>query len=228
MQNMASYNVIHLVIWLTFLSLVQLPMRSHCADPGPLQDFCVADLNSPVLVNGFPCKNPANVTSNDFFFDGLQKLGTVFDALNVNLTEVDVFAFPALNTLGMSMNRVQFHPGGENPPHIHPRATELSLVTEGKLLVGWVSTAYVLNWKILTAGQVFVIPPGLVHFQLNVGKGNALFYAFFNSQNPGISKLAPALFASTPLIPDPVLTTAFNVNKTIIDLIKSRASVLIP
>lgn len=225
---MASYNIIHLVVCLTFLSLLQLPMPSHCADPGPLQDFCVADLSSPLLVNGFPCRKPETVTSNDFFFDGLQKRGRVFDPLNVNLTEVDVFAFPALNTLGVSMNRVEFLPEGENPPHTHPRASELSLVTEGKLFVGWVSTQYILYWKVLTAGEVFVIPPGLVHFQRNVGEGNAVFYAFFNSQNPGISKIAPTLFYSTPLIPDQVLTTAFNVNQTIIDLIKSGASVLLP
>ncbi|KAL3512831.1 hypothetical protein ACH5RR_025548 [Cinchona calisaya] len=223
---MASKSV-HLILFLAVLSLLLLlPLPSHCTDPGPLQDFCVADLESPLFINGFPCKNPSHVTSKDFFYDGLKKRGTIFDALNVNLTQVDVYAFSGLNTLGMSMNRVDFLPGGLNPPHNHPRATELSLVVEGKLFAGWVSTNYILYWKVLTAGEVFVIPPGLVHFQLNVGEGRALFYAFFNSQNPGITIMAEALFDSTPLIPNPVLSKAFNVNDTIIELIKSRVAAL--
>nr|C0HJY2.1 RecName: Full=Peruvianin-1; AltName: Full=Peruvianin-I [Thevetia peruviana] len=36
------------------------------ADPGPLQDFCLADLNSPLFINGYPCRNPALAISDDF------------------------------------------------------------------------------------------------------------------------------------------------------------------
>ncbi|GMY34852.1 germin-like protein subfamily t member 2 [Fagus crenata] len=36
--------------------LVLLPVPSRSADPDPLQDFCVADLNATISVNGFPCK----------------------------------------------------------------------------------------------------------------------------------------------------------------------------
>lgn len=39
-------------------------------DPGPLQDICVADLASTVKVNGFVCKDSADVTVNDFIYTG--------------------------------------------------------------------------------------------------------------------------------------------------------------
>ncbi|CAI9090366.1 OLC1v1025129C1 [Oldenlandia corymbosa var. corymbosa] len=220
-----AYQInLSLILVLTIVS-VCLPWPSLSVDPTPLQDFCIADLESKSpIINGFPCKKPADASSKDFFFEGLTKRGNEFDTLNVNLTQVDVFAFPALNTLGMSMNRVEFLPGGLNPPHTHPRATELSLVVEGKLLAGWVSTEYILYWKVVSAGELFVIPPGMVHFQLNVGEGRAQFYASFNSQNPGISKMAPTLFDSIPLIPDDVLSTAFNLNDSVIQLIKSKVA----
>ncbi|KAH9313347.1 hypothetical protein KI387_028382, partial [Taxus chinensis] len=45
------------------------------ADPGPLQDFCVADQESKVLVNGYACKDPTTVTVEDFSFAGLRNAG---------------------------------------------------------------------------------------------------------------------------------------------------------
>jgi quercetin dioxygenase-like cupin family protein len=220
---MGSY--IHIMYFLTIASLL-LPLPSHCADPSPLQDFCVADLDLPLFLNGFPCKNPSDVTSKDFFYEGFKEKPDGLNSYGANITQVTVNQFPALNTLGLSMNRVFFSPGGLNPPHVHPRASELTLILEGKFLVGWVTTDYVLYWKVLTAGELFVIPQGLVHFQLNIGKGNGLFYASFNSQKPGLQIVGNALFNSTPSIPDKVLTKALDVDKSIIDLIKSRFSEL--
>lgn len=219
---MASYFIFPLT--LLSLLLLLLPFPSHSTDPSPLQDFCVADLESPTYLNGFLCKNPNKVTSKDFFYEGLDEKPDNYDYLGVDLKQVSVFQFPGLNTLGMSMNRVAFLPGGLNPPHTHPRAAELSLVTEGKIFVGWVSTNYNLYWKVMSAGELFIIPPGVLHFQLNIGKGNARFYASFNSQNPGIQIMGQALFNTTPTIPDEVLIKALQANKSIIDLIKSKFS----
>ncbi|XWS51051.1 hypothetical protein CRYUN_Cryun12cG0143000 [Craigia yunnanensis] len=57
-----------------------------------------------------------------------------------SLTPGNVLTFPGLNTLGIAMNRVDFGPGGLNPPHLHPRASEIGVVIEGKLLVGFVTS----------------------------------------------------------------------------------------
>ncbi|KAL9375245.1 hypothetical protein Peur_032124 [Populus x canadensis] len=187
-------------------------------------DFCVADLKAPLSVNGFPCKPEAKVTSDDFFFDGLSKEGNTTNIFGWSVTAANVLAFPGLNSLGISMNRVDFAPGGLNPPHSHPRATETGVVIEGKLLVGFVTTSNVFHSKVLTVGQMFVVPRGLVHFQLNVGEGKALLFTAFNSHLPGSAVVPTTLFASRPSIPDDVLTKAFQVGNDVIDNIKSKFS----
>ncbi|KAF8395785.1 hypothetical protein HHK36_019736 [Tetracentron sinense] len=202
--------------------IVLLPSPCRSADPDPLQDFCVANLNASISVNGFPCKPVSEVKSDDFFFDGLSKEGNTTNIFGSKATGANVLAFPGLNTLGLSMNRVDFAPGGVNPPHTHPRATEAGVIIEGKLLVGFVTTANVLHSKVLEAGEMFVIPRGLVHFQLNVGEGKAVSLTAFNSQLPGAVILPFTLFDSTPPIPNDVLTKAFQVDENVINDIKSK------
>ncbi|KAL6178139.1 hypothetical protein ACLB2K_049658 [Fragaria x ananassa] len=204
------------------LSVLLLPLPSHSADPDPLQDFCVADVSSSLSVNGCPCKPTSQITSDDFFFDGLSKEGNTTNLYKATVTAGNVLAFPGLNTLGISMNRVDFAPGGINPPHWHPRASESGVVIEGKLLVGFVTTNNVYYSKILSAGQMFVVPRGLVHFQLNVGEGKALAFTAFNSHLPGSAVLPFNMFASTPFIPDAVLTKAFRVDDDVISSIRSK------
>ncbi|KAJ4851372.1 hypothetical protein Tsubulata_006689 [Turnera subulata] len=217
---MISLAPFHFLCSLTVLLL--LPLHVSSSDPDPLQDFCVADLKAPISVNGFPCKPAAAVTSDDFFFDGFTKEGNTTNIFGWSVTPANVLAFPGLNTLGISMNRVDFAPGGLNPPHSHPRATETGVVIKGKLLVGFVTTSNVFYSKVMTAGQMFVVPRGLVHFQLNVGEGKALLFTAFNSHLPGSAVVPTTLFASSPSIPVEVLTKAFQVDKATIDIIKSK------
>jgi len=172
MKNPSSSSPFNMLSCL--LVILLLPLPSLLADPDPLQDFCVADLSASTSVNGFPCKPASKVTSDDFFFDGLNKEGNTTNIFGVNATFGNVLTFPGLNTLGMSMNRVDFAIGGVNPPHSHPRATEIGLIISGQVLVGIVTTGNVYFSKVLTAGQVFVIPKGLLHFQKNVGPGKVL------------------------------------------------------
>ncbi|PIM97756.1 hypothetical protein CDL12_29771 [Handroanthus impetiginosus] len=209
-----------LILILAIFSLFTSP--SHSADPDPLQDFCIADLKEPISVNGFPCKPPSNVTSDDFFFDGLIKEGDTNTPFKSSITQGNVLAFPGLNTLGISMNRVDLAPGGLNPPHTHPRATESGIVVQGKVLVGLITTANVFYSKNMTAGEMFVAPRGLMHFQLNVGEEKALIFTAFNSHLPGAAWPSLNLFGSNPPVPDDVLTKAFQVDKSVVDLIKSK------
>ncbi|GJN23666.1 hypothetical protein PR202_gb11332 [Eleusine coracana subsp. coracana] len=127
--------------------------------------------------------------------------------------------------LAVSMNRVDFGPGGMNPPHIHPRATEVGLVTRGELLVGMIDSLQSRNRyysKVLKAGDTFVIPRGLMHFQFKVGKEEASMVMSFNSQNPGIVFVPLTMFGSSPPIPTPVLDKALRVDAEVVDLIKSK------
>ncbi|OWM65352.1 hypothetical protein CDL15_Pgr008942 [Punica granatum] len=202
-----------------FLLLV---VPCYAADPDPLQDFCVADLNSSASVNGFPCKPSSEVTSGDFFFDGFTKEGNTRNIFRASVTPGNVLSFPGLNTLGISMNRVDFAPGGLNPPHSHPRATETGVVVQGKLLVGFVTTSNVFYSKEVGPGEMFVIPRGLVHFQRNIGEGKAQAFTAFNSHFPGTVLAASTLFAATPTVPNEVLTQVFQVDENVVNQIKSK------
>ncbi|VAI01244.1 unnamed protein product [Triticum turgidum subsp. durum] len=138
---------------------------------------------------------------------------------------LDVAEWPGTNTLGVSMNRVDFAPGGTNPPHIHPRATEIGIVMKGELLVGILGSldsGNKLYSRVVRAGETFLIPRGLMHFQFNVGKTEASMVVSFNSQNPGIVFVPLTLFGSNPPIPTPVLTKALRVEAGVVELLKSK------
>lgn len=83
----------------------------------------------------------------------------------VAVTGANVEKIPGLNTLSVSLARIDYAPGGLNPPHTHPRATEVVYVLEGELEVGFITTANKLFSKTIKIGEVFVLPRGLVHFQ---------------------------------------------------------------
>ncbi|XP_022925750.1 putative germin-like protein 2-1 isoform X1 [Cucurbita moschata] len=194
------------------------------SDPSPLQDFCVADPNSMVKVNGGVCKDPKAVTADDFFFSGLHKAGNTSNPVGSRVSAVNVVQIPGLNTLGISLARVDYAPRGINPPHTHPRATEILTVLEGTLLVGFVTsnTENRLFTKVLQKGDVFVFPIGLIHFQQNIGYGHAVAIAALSSQNPGVITIANAVFGSNPDIPTDVLAKAFQTHKPIIAGIQAK------
>ncbi|KAJ1427518.1 RmlC-like cupin domain superfamily [Sesbania bispinosa] len=197
-------------------------------DPSPLQDFCVAinDTKDGVFVNGKFCKDPKLVKADDFFEH--VEPGNTSNPLGSKVTPVTVNELFGLNTLGISLARIDFAPKGLNPPHTHPRATEILIVLEGTLYVGFVTSNQAdgsnrLFTKVLNKGDVFVFPIGLIHFQLNVGYGNAVAIAGLSSQNPGVITIANALFKATPPISPEVLTKAFQVDKNVIDYLQKQS-----
>eukprot|EP01018_Ginkgo_biloba_P020903 Gb_34489 [translate_table: standard] len=219
-MNISSRSIIfNIVLVGLFFSI-----NNVAADPDPLQDFCVADLNSDVTANGFVCKNPKEVSAKDFFFTGLAQPGNTNNAFGSLVTTADVQQLPGLNTLGVSLSRIDFAPGGVNPPHAHARATEVLMVREGQLFVGFIDTNNTLFSQNLTKGDVFVFPRGMVHFQLNLARGNSVAIASFNSQLPGIQFIANSLFGANPPIPDAVLARAFQIDKKLVDYLHAKIS----
>lgn len=210
--------------------LALVSWQAIASDPSPLQDFCVADKNSPVLVNGFVCKDPMAVNADDFFkAAGLDKpRDTMTSKVGSNVTLINVMQIAGLNTLGISIARIDYAPLGENPPHTHPRATEILTVLEGTLYVGFV-TSNIQNQgnklfsKVLNKGDVFVFPVGLIHFQFNPNPhAPAVAIAALSSQNPGVITIANAVFGSKPPISDDVLAKAFQVEKKTIDWLQAQ------
>ncbi|XVF30949.1 hypothetical protein REPUB_Repub16aG0103200 [Reevesia pubescens] len=199
---------------------------ASASDPSSLQDFCVA-LNSTkqaVLVNGKFCKDPKLATADDFFFSGLDKAGNTSNAVGSRVTPVNVDQIPGLNTLGISLVRIDYAPGGQNPPHTHPRATEILVVSKGILYVGFVTSNPDNRFftKVLKTGDAFVFPVGLIHFQFNLGKSNAIAFAGLSSQNPGVITIANAVFGSNPPINPDVLAKAFKLDKKVVEYLQTQ------
>lgn len=106
--------------------------------------------------------------------------------------------------------RADFEVGGVNVPHLHPRATEVAYVLEGKIYSGFVDTQNKIFAKVIERGEVMVFPRGLVHFQMNVGDSRATILGSFNSQNPGLMKIPSAVFGSE--IKEELLVRAFGLS----------------
>ncbi|KAL0407548.1 UNVERIFIED_CONTAM: putative germin-like protein 2-1 [Sesamum latifolium] len=210
----------HLLL-LVLLSICSIALAS---DQSPLQDFCVADPHGPVQVNGFACKDPKLAQPTDFFLSGLHLRGNTSNPVGSKVTPVNVAQIPGLNTLGISMARIDFAPWGVNPPHTHPRATEILTVIEGSLEVGFVTSNpdNRLITKLLQKGDVFVFPVNLVHFQRNTGYGNAVAIAALSSQNPGVITISNAVFGSNPAIANDLLAKSFQTDTKTIDWIQSK------
>ncbi|KAH9614831.1 hypothetical protein KSS87_000297 [Heliosperma pusillum] len=220
---MAYSNTFVVLALMAFTSFV-----AYATDPTQLQDFCVGvnDPKQALFVNGMFCKNPMEATPDDFFYKGLDIPGKT-NNLGVNVTQVTAAQVPGLNTLGISLARIDFAPYGINPPHTHPRATEVLTVIDGTLYVGFVTSnlptgGNKLFTKVLNKGDVFVFPQGLVHFQFNVGNTPAVAFAGLSSQNPGVVTIANAVFGSQPPISVDVLAKAFQLDANVVKFLQSR------
>ncbi|EYU39944.1 hypothetical protein ABFS82_10G172100 [Erythranthe guttata] len=212
------------IILLISVIALSFALVAFAFEPSPLQDFCVADSLSSARVNGQACKNPASVGASDFSFSGLHLPGNTSNPNGSKVTPVTVSQLPGLNTLGISMVRIDYAPWGTNPPHTHPRATEILTVVEGSIQVGFVTSnpGNALITKTLQKGDVFVFPVGLVHFQRNVGNGNAVAIAALSSQNPGVITVANAVFGSNPAISADILAKAFQVDTSVVDQLQAK------
>ncbi|CBI31054.3 putative germin-like protein 2-1 [Vitis vinifera] len=210
------------ILLLGFLALTC--SLASASDSSPLQDFCVADPNGPVKVNGFACKNAMAVQASDFSFGGLHITGNTSNPVGSRVTPVTVAQVAGLNTLGISLARIDYAPKGINPPHTHPRASEILTVVDGSLEVGFVTSNpdNRLIATVLQKGDVFVFPVGLIHFQRNVGKGSAIAIAALSSQNPGVITIANAVFGSKPDISTDILGKAFQVDNSVIAKLQAK------
>ncbi|CAK9143863.1 unnamed protein product [Ilex paraguariensis] len=220
MKKTVAEILSYVALWAVVSSL------AYASDPSPLQDFCVAvnDSKAAVFVNGKFCQDPKMATANDFFFPGLNVPSNTSNKLGFMVNLVTVAQIGGLNTLDISIARLDFAPYGLDPPHTHPRASEILTVVEGALYVGFVTSNpdNRLISKVLYKGDVFVFPIGLIHFQLNVGNTPAVAIAALSSQNPGVNTIANAVFGSKPPISVDVLTKAFQVDKNVVNYLQAQ------
>ncbi|KAH6827540.1 hypothetical protein C2S53_007885 [Perilla frutescens var. hirtella] len=211
---MASKNAILLIT----LALFNFMCISFAFDTTPLQDFCVGTSQFGA------CKDPATVTPNDFFLSGLHLPGNTSNPYGASVTVVSSTTVPGLNGLGLTFMRADLAVGGFFPPHFHSRATELVVVLEGSMEVGFITSypQYKYFSKVLNKGDVFVVPVGLVHNVRNLNKGNSVAMVAFNSQNPGITNLPNAIFAAKPAVDSGYLAGAFQLDKKTIEYLQRK------
>ncbi|KAM7251232.1 hypothetical protein ACFE04_023115 [Oxalis oulophora] len=214
----------HYLVAFTFLALAFVFVSA--IDNSALQDFCVATNNTNgVFVNGKFCKDPSLATAEDFYYSGFDKAGNTSNPVGSKLTTVNVQEIPGLNTLGVSLVRIDFAAnGGQDPPHVHPRGTELLIVMEGTLEVGFITSNpnYKLFKKILNKGDVFVFPIGLIHYQVNIGKTPAVAISALSSQKPGLITVGNAVFGSDPPIDANILSRSFQVGQGVVKHLQSK------
>lgn len=108
-----------------------------------------------------------SITADYFTSTLLQKDPPIPPGSRISITLVNSTNFQALTGLGLANALVSFLPQGINAPHSHPRASETLWVQYGTLVVGFIDTTEKLFLKTLVAGDLFVFPEGLVHFQVN-------------------------------------------------------------
>ncbi|OAQ98607.1 hypothetical protein LLEC1_01214 [Akanthomyces lecanii] len=98
--------------------------------------------------------------------------------------------FPALVGNGASMTVAFLGPCGMNTAHVHPRATELNVVVQGRLVTNFVlenGAAPVANT--LNTFQMAVFPQGAIHQEFNPDCADAVFCGIQRNAKRALSEL---------------------------------------
>ncbi|KAM5553767.1 hypothetical protein ABKV19_025817 [Rosa sericea] len=188
-----------------------------CSYASHVQDFCVADYAAPQGPGGYSCKDPANVTVDDFVYSGLGVPANTSNIYKFGFTSAFSFNFSGLNGLGVSVGRADVEVGSVVPIHSHPGATELVVIEEGSSIIGgFIASNNKVYQKPLNKGDTMVLPQGLYHFFVNQGKTPAVIYAAFSSESPTVQLLDTSLFKNdlaTDIIAKTTLLDAAQIQK---------------
>lgn len=91
-------------------------MAAGAADPELTVDFFV-----PMGTNR------ADVTADYFTSTVFRGMPAVVAPATIGAKRLTSDTFPVLTGLGVSAAQIKYLPGGINPPHIHPRGTEVTI-----------------------------------------------------------------------------------------------------
>ncbi|XP_061978320.1 germin-like protein 9-3 [Populus nigra] len=189
------------------VALFVIAKMAIAGDPDIISDFIV----------------PLNATTVDgafFTFTGMRALVGTQPPSAFKVSKVSAAEFPALIGQSVSYAVLQFPAGTTNPPHTHPRSAELLFLVDGSLQVGFVDTTNKLFTQTLQAGDMFIFPKGLVHFQYNADAQNpALAISAFGSASAGTVSLPTTLFTTS--IDDNILAKAFKTDVATIQALKA-------
>lgn len=78
-----------------------------------LQDICPTNAKDQgIFINGFLCKNPANITASDFKSSLLNQGGDTDNLYHSSVNIITAAEFSGLNTLGLSASRTDLEEDG--------------------------------------------------------------------------------------------------------------------
>ncbi|KAK1753133.1 cupin 1 [Echria macrotheca] len=138
----------------------------------------------------------------------------VFDFTDHPLSMANAKAFPALVGSGVSIAYGTIEACGMASLHIHPRSSEIFVVTKGKLITEMIPEGGVLDSNTkkprvivttLSANQTTIFPQGSFHTQMNPFCEPASAVAAFPSEDPGAALVVPQAFELT----DEVVANSF-------------------
>ncbi|OEL22641.1 Germin-like protein 9-1 [Dichanthelium oligosanthes] len=199
---------LRLLLLFAVAAIHQLPRSARAGDPNILTDYVLPSDADPAQING------------TFFTYTHLVSGVAGDTSKFTVSKATAAEFPALMGQSVSYASLVYGAGTVNPPHIHPRASELLLVVQGPLLVGLIDAAH--NGTVYTAaletGDMFVFPKGMVHWQFNNGTDVARAFSAFGSATPGTISLPTMLFETG--IDDPVLEKSFRTDEATVKELK--------
>ncbi|KAK8051283.1 hypothetical protein PG993_002668 [Apiospora rasikravindrae] len=179
------------------------PTPTDCETPGGLpglsktQQILLSDTRADALNNILTKNEDFKFRFEDKRAGGPGKGGEVVPANRKT--------FPALTGTGLGMAVVFLGPCGFNTPHVHPRAAELAVVTEGTIVSSMVpengvndadgAPREILNTLHRYDATIFF--QGAVHSQFNPGCGNASFVAALSAEDFGTGQVAQELFGAS-------------------------------
>lgn len=204
-----NYSILLLVLALS------APLAVLAGDPDILTDF--------IVPQPFGIGNPINITGDFFTYTGFRSAMNMtmpyMPMANFTVTKASMAEFPALNGQSVSYAMLKFPAGSVNPTHTHPRSAELLLVIDGALSVGFVDTTNKLYTKDLAAGDMFVFPKGMVHYQFNQGSKPATALSAFGSAAAGVVIVPVTVFGTD--IDDAILAKSFKTDVPTIQKLKA-------
>lgn len=108
-----------------------LVLAAQAAEPEPLTDFFVP-----------PGTNVSTVTADYFTWVQFREPPAIVDPKLRAVTSLTSLVFPVLTGLAICHSLAQFPPGGVNPPHSHPRGTE---VTHAHWLLSYTDSTFLAH-----------------------------------------------------------------------------------
>lgn len=218
----------------TYVPLISLPDKKMAPNALliltlVLATACHAMASDPDITTDFVVPGGAVADSAFFTFTGLRSAvqggagATPPASVPFKVTKASQVEFPALAGQSVSMAVLQYAPNGINPLHTHPRSAELLLLVQGWLEVGFVDSTNKLFVQTLKAGDMFVFPKGLPHYQLNRDvRYPAVAVSAFGSANAGTVVLPKALFGTG--IGKDVLAKSFKTDVATIEKLVAAAA----